>query len=141
MIDNFRTEWRNDWQEFTKLLEAKILNGESEVELTAYFGGIEVCWKGTVDRVDFDTNVRIVLVTLPTQYINIGRGSKVQLDGLVLAVNAECEKKWDHVKIDDQITFVATLHDKYATFPPIELKTFSTGKSIIIIRANNSIPV
>lgn len=141
MRDDFGTEWQNDWQAFAELLEAKILNGERKDELAAFFGGIEVCWTGMVDRIDLDTSVSVVTVTLPTQCVRIGNGTEVLLDGLVLAVNPENESKWDHVKVGDNITFVATFDDKSAIFPPIELKTLSTGKSIVSIRLRNSIPV
>jgi hypothetical protein len=140
MRDNFGTEWRNDWQAFAELLEAKILNRESEDELAAFFGGVEVCWTGTVDRIDFESSVSVVTVTLPTQCLKDGNGTEALLDGLVLAVDAENESKWDHVKVGDNISFVATFDDKSAIFPPIEVKTLSTGKSTVSIRVRNSIP-
>lgn len=132
--------WQNDWQEFTKLLQAKILSRESQTQLSSFFGGVEICWTGTIERFDFDTNARLVVVSLPPQSVIVGNGSEVLLDNLALAVSAECEQNWQEVKIGDKVTFVATLHEKNAIFPPIEIASLGTGKKVILINANNSRP-
>lgn len=141
MSHQFFNTWQNDWREFTKLLQAKILTCSSMTELSSYFGGVEICWTGTINRFDFDTNARLVMVSLPPQSVKVTNGSEVLLETLALAVSPECKKKWDEFKVGDKVTFVATLHDKDAIFPPIEVTSLSTGKTIIFINANKSRPV
>lgn len=133
--------WQNDWKEFAKVLQAKLSSCESKADLSAYFGGVEICWTGTIERFDFDATARLVMVSLPPQSIIVGNDRVVLLDNLALAVSSDCQEKWNELKVGDKVTFVATLHNKDATFPPIEVTTLSTGKTIIFVNANKSRPV
>jgi len=134
-------EWNTNWSLFTDELERALQSGASNADLAKLFGGHQIQWSGTIEQIDFDDLSTVIDVALPARTIAFADGNSVMLDGLTLAVAESDTTAWEGFRTGDDITFTADFGISQSPFSSIELKTLRSGKSIIMIRVGNALPV
>lgn len=135
------TTWKNDWILFTHELEQQLSKGRDTHALMKIFGGAQVRWRGVVEEIDFDEFAHLVNIALPERIISIRNGEEIHLDGITLSVTNVEAPKWRRLEPGDEVTFEAKLGEPGSPFAAIEFKTLKSGKSIVMISANDAIPV
>ena len=138
---NKNCEWQNDWVSFTSSLESELQNGATNKALSSRFGGSIICWTGTIEHMNISKLVAAVDVSLAKRIIRMIDGDEIVLDGVSLTIAENETEKWTQFRTGDLVTFKATLGDPDSPFPPIEVKTLRSGKSLIIIAAINAVPL
>ncbi len=133
--------WQNSWPLFAKVLESELRSAASNERLAEVFGGARVRWRGIIEEISFDELSNMVCVALPVANIALGDGCEDSLDGLALSVNETETCHWSGLAPGDEITFEATLGTSEGPFPPVEVESLTSGKTLIMIRANGAVPV
>lgn len=133
--------WENNWLLFVDELERHLQSGSTTRQLAKHFGGQRVCWEGTIEKLKFDEFSTTVNVALPERVVNLANGGHVQLDGLTLEVAKSSTEQWQGLSAGDKVKFSTILGEATSPFPPIELTTFESGNSMLIIQAIDAVPV
>ena len=140
-MNSERSEWQNDWTAFTSYLEVQLRNGATEDDLANCFGGCEVRWAGEIEEIDIDDLAAFVNVLLVERSIKLQNDAVVLLDGLALVVSERSTEKWESRRVGETVTFTAILGAAGSPFPPIQVTTLRSGKTVIMIQATNAQPV
>lgn len=133
--------WESNWLLFVDELERHLQSGSTTRQLAKHFGGRRVCWEGTIEKLKFDEFSTTVNVALPERVVNLANGGSVQLDGLTLEVAKWATEQWQGISTGDKVKFSTILGEATSPFPPIELTTFESGNSMLIIQAIDAVPV
>lgn len=133
--------WQNDWMSFAKILEKQLCEGVGAKKLETIFGSATVQWRGKIEEIDFDEYSAVVFIRLPIVTINVGGGNSVALDGLTLTVPEKLVDHWKDFSEGDEIEFEAKTSRTDSPFTSIDLKTLSTGKTILMIQLFEGVPV
>jgi hypothetical protein len=129
--------WQEHWPAFVDEVSKLLRRGESSETLATIFGGRTVRWRGTVFRMKLDEVAPGVDLDLPEIHVDLGHGRSVVLNGLYLPISDTSAEDWSKSQPGDKVLFEATFLSGPNPFPPIELHTFSTGRTILSIQVTN----
>jgi hypothetical protein len=133
--------WSDNWELFVDELERRAQHGDTTEELAQYFGGATVRWKGIIEHVDIDEPAPGVEIRLPRKVVKLADGGKVSLDGLGMSVSDSAVDNWRALKVGSAVRFQATFAEGTSVFPPVEIKTLKSGRSVILIQLCNAVPI
>ena len=136
------TTWRNDWDVFLKCTTELLRKGVTVDELSKRFGGAEVTWQGVVDEKHLNGLAPSVGITMAQTQVDLGARGIAAFAGLNLPIAEDSARDWEQLIIGSRVKFTAHLVGAGTSmFPPIEIKTLSTGRIILDVRVTGGRPV
>ena len=137
---NAEPTWTNDWLLFTEKLERALQGGASNDNLAILFGGHQIHWLGTIEKINIDELSANVNVALPKRTVILANGESIMLDGLTLGIAEHSESVWQGFEPGDEVVFDGKFGEPKSPFSCVEVRALRGGGNIIMIRIGNAVP-
>lgn len=131
--------WQEDWEQFCNLLNDSFQSGDTVDVINSRLTGKEVIWSGILEGKDIDELAPGVYVELSEKLIRFNDGRVAKINGLALPITAGSVPLWDSIEVGSKIVFNATMGRGKSPFPPVAVKTFKSGKTIVTVKLSNGV--
>lgn len=133
--------WQESWDCFVDLLNKHLRTNDVSSDLTSCICEKKITWEGLVEKVNLNALAPSIYINLPSRTIDFGDGRTAVVDGISLPVAAGSEASWANVHPGESIRFEAVIGPHESPFPPVTVKTFKSGNTIVLIRLYGGIPI
>ena len=133
--------WQTSWSIFIDDLARSLRGNENASTLADLFGGRSIEWSGVLVGKRIEPMAPSVNLALPEEQIDFGDGRIATLKSISLPIAESAIVEWQQIPEGTKVAFSALLGSGASPFPPIEITNLRSGKTIVMIRLSEGIPV